>query len=81
MYSTELHDDYFLDASNIEIEINEDEVILSGTVTDRNSKRRAEDIVESVSGIHHVENRIRVDQDARDSSESYLKSNENGAKT
>ncbi len=58
-----LSDDYQLDASNIEVEIKDNEVILKGTVTDRNSKRRAEDVVESVSGITHVENRIRVNRD------------------
>ncbi len=61
-----LHDDYFLDASNIEIEINNDEVVLSGTVSDRISKRRAEDDVESVSGVRHVENRIRVENKSSD---------------
>jgi hypothetical protein len=36
------------------------EVSLSGTVSDRASKRRAEDLVEEVSGVTNVENRIRI---------------------
>jgi osmotically-inducible protein OsmY len=55
-----LADDDIVDASDIRIEIHGDEVILSGTVSNREEKRRAEDLVESVSGVHNVENRIRV---------------------
>jgi osmotically-inducible protein OsmY len=55
-----LSDDDYVDASEIRIEIHNDEVILSGNVNSREEKRRAEDIVESVSGIRNVENRIRV---------------------
>jgi len=55
-----LADDDYVDASDIRIEIQNDEVILSGTVNSREEKRRAEDIVESISGVRNVENRIRV---------------------
>lgn len=58
--SDRLSDDHSLDASEIEVEVKNGEVILSGTVTDRSDKRRAEDLVESVSGVSNVENRIRV---------------------
>lgn len=57
--SDRLADDPFTDASDIDVTINNGEVILSGTVFDRTQKRRAEDIVESVSGVTHVENRLR----------------------
>ena len=36
------------------------EVTLTGTVRDRNEKRRAEDLAESVSGVSHVQNNLRV---------------------
>jgi len=36
------------------------EVTLTGTVTRRQDKRAAEDIVERVSGVKNVENRLRV---------------------
>jgi len=36
------------------------EVILEGTVNDRRSKHRAEDIAESVSGVKDVTNHLRA---------------------
>lgn len=57
-----LSDDYYLDASDIEVTVQNTEVTLTGTVISRNDKRRAEDIVESVSGVTNVENRLRVKQ-------------------
>lgn len=55
-----LTDDPYLDASDIEVEISNAEVTLSGTVKARLDKRRAEDLAESVSGVSHVQNNIRV---------------------
>jgi osmotically-inducible protein OsmY len=55
-----LTDDGWLDASNIEVEVSNREVTLSGTVTDRDAKRRAEDLADSVSGVDHVQNNLRV---------------------
>ena len=55
-----LTDDDRVDASNISVQIDNDAVILNGTVNSREEKRRAEDLVESVSGVRNVENRLRV---------------------
>ncbi|HEV7330407.1 MAG TPA: BON domain-containing protein [Flavisolibacter sp.] len=55
-----LTDDDRVDASHISVQIDNDAVILSGTVNSREEKRRAEDLVESVSGVRNVENRLRV---------------------
>jgi|GEM_PF-5811661 len=55
-----LTDDGELDASEIEVTVEKGEVTLSGSVSERSDKRRAEDIVESISGVNNVENRIRV---------------------
>lgn len=55
-----LSDDAFIDAENIEVSVNNGEVTLTGTVDDRSSKRRAEDVAEAISGVKNVENRIRV---------------------
>ncbi|HEV7252287.1 MAG TPA: BON domain-containing protein [Mesorhizobium sp.] len=55
-----LTEDGWLDASNIDVAVKDREVTLSGTVSDRGSKRRAEDIAESVSGVEHVQNNLRV---------------------
>jgi hypothetical protein len=49
-----------LDASDLSIEVQDGEVYLTGTVQDRYEKRLAEDIAESVPGVHDVHNRLRV---------------------
>ena len=55
-----LSDDSWVDASEIEVKVENGEVTLTGTVNDRTAKRRAEDIVDGISGVSNVENRIRV---------------------
>ncbi|MDI1240640.1 MAG: BON domain-containing protein [bacterium] len=57
-----LTEHYAIDASDIEIEVNAGEITLTGTVDSRYEKRLAEDVVEAVSGVNHVENRLRVSQ-------------------
>jgi osmotically-inducible protein OsmY len=64
-----LTDDDRVDASNIRVQIDDDAVILSGTVSSREEKRRAEDLVESISGVRNVENRLRVGGNALSSRE------------
>jgi hypothetical protein len=53
-------DNPYLDASDIEVSINNGEVVLTGTVEDRESKRLAAEIGEDISGVKNVENRLRV---------------------
>lgn len=60
--SDRLSDDPFIDATEIEVSVTNGEVTLMGSVDDRHSKRRAEDLTEVVSGVRHVENRLRVNQ-------------------
>lgn len=55
-----LAEDDYVDASDIDVKIEDNEVILTGTVNSREEKRRAEDLVESISGVKNVENRIKV---------------------
>jgi hypothetical protein len=55
-----LSDDDEVDASEISVTVKGGEVTLEGTVTDRHSKHRAEDIAESVSGVRDVSNRLRT---------------------
>jgi osmotically-inducible protein OsmY len=52
----------YLDASDIEVAVQNSEVTLTGTVNSRSDKRRAEDIAEYVTGVTNVENRLRVKQ-------------------
>lgn len=56
-----LTDDPWVDAIEIETEVKNGEVILSGTVNGKSEKRRAEDIADSVSGVANVENRLRLE--------------------
>jgi osmotically-inducible protein OsmY len=58
-----LTDHPFLDAYNIDVKVTTGEVLLSGTVKDRFSKRLAEDIAEDVPGVQNVENRLRVERE------------------
>nr|WP_307158068.1 BON domain-containing protein [Rhizobium paknamense] len=55
-----LSDDPAVDASDIDVQVADGEVTLSGEVSSRYEKRRAEDVAESVSGVHNVQNNIRV---------------------
>jgi osmotically-inducible protein OsmY len=58
----DVNDDPHLDASEIEVLVSNREVTLSGTVNSRFEKRHAEDLAESVSGVTHVQNNLRVQQ-------------------
>lgn len=49
-----------VDATDIEVRISGGEVTLSGHVADREQKRRAEEVAESVAGVRDVFNQIRV---------------------
>lgn len=57
-----LTDDPRVDASEMEISVSNGEVTLSGTVRDRLHKRRAEDCVDRISGVRHVQNNLRIQQ-------------------
>lgn len=57
-----LSQDEFVDAHDIEVAVSEGIVTLSGTIDERNSKRRAEDIAESVGGVRDVQNQLRLSQ-------------------
>lgn len=59
--SDRLTDDPWLDASNIEVEVNQCEVILKGAVNSREDKRRAEHLAEAISGVRNVQNHLRVE--------------------
>jgi osmotically-inducible protein OsmY len=59
-----LTDDWQVDASDIEVTVQNGEVILSGYVNDRAQKRKAAGLVEDISGVTHLENRIKVNSPA-----------------
>jgi osmotically-inducible protein OsmY len=58
--SDKLTDDGSLDASDIEVQVSNREVTLTGEVNSREDKRRAEDIAELISGVQHVQNNLRI---------------------
>jgi osmotically-inducible protein OsmY len=60
-----LTDDPYLDATDIEVGVDDGVVTLSGTVSGRSDKRRAEDLAESVSGVKDVNNRLRVSRSSQ----------------
>jgi len=60
--SERLTDDWAVDARNIELSVSKGEITLNGTVSSRDQKRRAEDLIEDLSGVKHVQNNLRVDE-------------------
>jgi hypothetical protein len=57
-----LTDDPEVDASEIEVAVDGDVVVLRGKVYDRAQKRAAEDVVENVSGVRDVRNELQVEK-------------------
>ena len=58
--SDRLMDHGGIDASAMEVTVENGEVTLTGTVEDRRSKRMAEDVADSVRGVKDVHNRLSV---------------------
>lgn len=57
-----LTEDWRVDASNVTVTVKDGEITLDGTVGSREEKRRAEDVVDGISGLKHVQNNLRVQQ-------------------
>ena len=55
-----LADDTDLDASDIEVDVDNGAITLSGSVDSLWDKRRAEDIAKSVPGVRSVNNKLRA---------------------
>jgi hypothetical protein len=66
-----LTDDQHIDASEIEVAVNDREVVLSGTVQSRAEKRHAEDLIEQLPGVRDVINGLRVVGDVQGTSASH----------
>lgn len=52
--------DWRVDAQNIQVTVQDGEVTLDGTVSNRDQKRHAEDCVHDVSGVKHIQNNLRI---------------------
>jgi hypothetical protein len=48
-----------IDASQVTVQVQDGDVILTGKVSSRKEKRLAEDLAASISGVHDVQNRLR----------------------
>ena len=58
--SDHLSDDPYIDASEIEVNVHNSEITLSGSVENRVQRRRAELAAEQVSGVSQIQNNLRV---------------------
>lgn len=54
-----LYDSRYIDASEIEINVKDGHVTLSGTVDSRDAKREVESLIDSVRGIEDVQNNLK----------------------
>lgn len=54
-----LTEDDRVDATNVEVQVSDGEVTLTGMVDDRHQKRCAEDCIEQVMGVKDVQNQLR----------------------
>jgi hypothetical protein len=75
--SEALYRDYHVDASEIEVEVKDGVVTLSGTVDSRQAKRSAEECIENLTGVSDVHNRIRIQDN---SNVANLRNNDSGEK-
>lgn len=55
-----LTEDWRVDASDVTVTVKDGEITLDGTVANREAKRRAEDVVDGITGVKHVQNNLRV---------------------
>jgi osmotically-inducible protein OsmY len=57
-----------IDASDVEVQVKDGEVTLTGQVSSRQDKRVAEELAEKVLGVHDVQNQLRVRNQQQSSS-------------
>lgn len=60
----------YVDATDIQVEVNDGVVTLKGLVENRRQKRMAEDAAESVSGVEDVNNQLKLRNQSRNRGES-----------
>jgi osmotically-inducible protein OsmY len=58
--SQALADDDYVDATHVEVVVQNGVVLLTGTIEDRRTKKRVEAIVERVPGVRDVQNHLRL---------------------
>jgi hypothetical protein len=58
------HDE--IDAGDIEVNVANGEVTLTGTVESRNAKHMIENVIEAIPGVHDIHNQLRVKKAGQD---------------
>jgi hypothetical protein len=57
-----LNDSYSVDASEIEVNVKEGHVILTGTIEGRDAKREVEHLVDGIRGVEDVQNNLKLNR-------------------
>jgi osmotically-inducible protein OsmY len=52
-----------IDASLMDVQVKDGEVVITGEVLDRRMKHMAEDVIDEVSGVREIHNHLRISQD------------------
>lgn len=60
-----------IDASDVEVQVKDGEVTLTGQVSSRHDKRIAEELAERVLGVHDVQNQLRVRSQTQSQNQNY----------
>jgi hypothetical protein len=68
-----------IDASDVEVQVKDGEVTLTGQVSSRQDKRVAEELAEKVLGVHDVQNQLRVRNQQPSQSNSQAGSQQSGS--
>ena len=55
-----LTEDERIDPTNVEVQVKDCEVTLTGSVNSREEKRRAEDLIDRLAGVRDINNNLRV---------------------
>ncbi|MBD64388.1 MAG: hypothetical protein CME62_04230 [Halobacteriovoraceae bacterium] len=55
-----LERDQYVNASDLDVNVDDGVITLSGTIKNRQMKRRAENILENISGIHDIQNSLKL---------------------
>jgi hypothetical protein len=64
-----LSEHHYIDASQIQVEVNQGVVTLEGSVDDRWQKYQTEDLADATSGVKDIQNRLNVSRASRQSAQ------------
>jgi osmotically-inducible protein OsmY len=73
-----LSEHHFIDASSINVEVEQGVVTLEGSVPDRWQKYQTEDLVDAISGVKDIHNRLTVSRNNQQSSQTGMQQGSQG---